>query len=119
MDIHHIDEPCAVAHTHRMTNASLLKRTFGERLTKARHVANLDQAHMAIALGISRRSIVSYESDERIPRMDIVQRWAEITDVPIMWLLEDDQGIVTTDTVTPGYLWLPWYADMHDPPCSN
>lgn len=87
-----------------MANTALLKRTFGERMAKARKSINQDQAEMAAALNVSRRTVVRWENDDAMPRADYVERWAEITGVPLMWLFFDDQGVADTGSDYRGYL---------------
>ena len=76
-----------------MTNTALLKRTLGERLAKARRIAGLGQQDIADLLTVSRRTVVRWENDEGFPRVDQVERWAEITDAPIVWILRDDEAL--------------------------
>jgi transcriptional regulator with XRE-family HTH domain len=77
------------------------KWTLGDRLTKARTSADLDQAALAQKLGIGRRSLIRYERDEHRPSPAIVIAWAHLTGVPVAWL--DGTEVVTdlpTGTVT-------------------
>lgn len=62
------------------------KWTLGDRLTKARTAAGLDQAVLAQRLGIGRRSLIRYERDEHRPSAAIVIAWAHLTGVPVAWL---------------------------------
>jgi transcriptional regulator with XRE-family HTH domain len=86
-----------------MTNTALLKRTLGERLAKSRHVAQLGQQDIADLLGVSRRTVVRWENDEGFPRVDQVEKWAELTDVPLLWILKDEEGGGVTDSVSVKY----------------
>jgi transcriptional regulator with XRE-family HTH domain len=71
--------------------------TRGERMAKARNSAGLDQDQMGELLGVSDKTISSWETEKRQPRnmMKVLKTWAEITDVPLWWLLdlpEDHSG---------------------------
>lgn len=60
--------------------------TLGDRLRKAREIAGLSQAELAAEIGISRNSVVNYESQtKRIPRPSLVS-WALRTHVDLGWL---------------------------------
>jgi len=66
--------------------------TLGDRLRKAREAAGLTQTELAKVMGISRRSISTYESDESAPRRPTLLAWAMATGVPLSWLAGDDGG---------------------------
>lgn len=72
-----------------MTNPTTLRRTLGERLAKSRKVAGLTQTQMAELTGIGKRSIVRYEDDEAVPSLPRLLKWANVTDVPISWLIDE------------------------------
>jgi transcriptional regulator with XRE-family HTH domain len=59
--------------------------TIGERMSKARDFAGLDQTDMARTLGISRRSITRYETADTPPPA-ILLAYAQVTGVPLWWL---------------------------------
>lgn len=99
-----------------MRTTTELTLTFGERLAKARRLAGLTQTELADKLGIGRRSISRYEDDTVPPNRAICIAWSVITEVPVWWLLGDNDGEGNTGSVTPGYLWsdhpeLPLFAD--------
>lgn len=63
--------------------------TLSDRLEKARETAGLSREEMAEAMGTTVKSIWNWENGVR-PRVDLVtfaQRWAEVTRVPVSWLL--------------------------------
>ena len=56
-------------------------REFGERLYKLRSNAHLTRKQLAEQLGISDRSIINYETGERIPYGDTCARMAEVFNI--------------------------------------
>ncbi len=60
-----------------------------DRLRKAREVAGYDQGPLAAVIGISRSTVVNYEtgntSADRL-KPYVVQRWAEATGVSFEWI---------------------------------
>lgn len=89
-----------------MRTTSELTQTFGERLAKARRLADLTQAEMADRLGIGRRSISRYEDDMIAPNRAVCIAWSVVTDVPVDWLLGNNEGEGDTVSVTHGQVWL-------------
>lgn len=72
-----------------MATQETLKRTLGERLEKARKVNGWTQTELAERLGKSKRTVVRYESDAAVPSLPLLIKWAEVCDVPLMWLIDD------------------------------
>jgi transcriptional regulator with XRE-family HTH domain len=62
--------------------------TVGDRLRKARESVGLSQAELAADIGISRRSVSSYEASTKPPRKVALLGWSMRTNVPLEWLLE-------------------------------
>lgn len=60
--------------------------TIGDRLRKAREVADLTQSELAERIGVSRRSITSYEAGGT-PKRPVLLSWSLATGVPVEWLL--------------------------------
>ncbi len=96
-----------VRHNGEMTDMDTLQWTLGERLAKARRRRRWSQQEMADRLGIGRRSIVRYEDDQAIPSLAVVIAWAQVTSVPLSWLLDEptdsapvDQGYLHPSLVT-------------------
>lgn len=81
-----------------------LQWTLGERLAKARKLHRWNQQDMADRLGIGRRSIVRYEDDQAIPSLAVVIAWAQVTDVPLTWLLNEGDDVTTSTPAHQGYL---------------
>jgi transcriptional regulator with XRE-family HTH domain len=60
--------------------------TLPDRLRKARTHANLSQQELAVQLGISRYTVVNYESGRIQPGRSMLLAWAMICDVDAGWL---------------------------------
>ena len=71
--------------------------TLGDRLTKARKGAGLDQVDIAELLGVSRKSVMRYEADETMPNRAVRLAWAMATGVSPAWIetgtTPPDQGV--------------------------
>ncbi|MFV0315479.1 MAG: helix-turn-helix domain-containing protein [Microthrixaceae bacterium] len=57
-----------------------------DRLRRAREHAEMDQAELAEALGISRTSVGNYENGRRVPTRPYLIAWADVTGVDPHWL---------------------------------
>lgn len=68
--------------------------TFGEKLKNARLAMNLSQSEMSEKSGISERSIYTYEQTGTMPRSGNIRRLAEVLNVSVAYLLDEDE----TDT---------------------
>jgi transcriptional regulator with XRE-family HTH domain len=56
--------------------------TLGDRLRKARHLADLTEAEMADLLGISRTTVYHWERDVTTPQRRGIEAWSKVTEVP-------------------------------------
>lgn len=65
----------------------------GEKIRRLRLLRGLTQEELAKRLGISELSIIHYEKGQRKPRIDILSKIAKILDVPIEYLLSEDEEI--------------------------
>lgn len=65
--------------------------TYGDRLRKARESAGIDTQQMAQKMGVAPNVISQWERGRRHPRsaelIGVTQRWGDITNVPVEWLL--------------------------------
>ena len=69
--------------------------TFGEKVRQERTRLNLTQDELATKVGVSRRVITSYETDNSRPRgIDGYKKLAEAFDVNINYLLSEDDAFV-------------------------
>lgn len=64
--------------------------SIGDRLRKAREHAGLEQRQLAERAGISRATISNAERGVGNPSLPTLQAWAAACDVPVAWLLADD-----------------------------
>lgn len=68
--------------------------TRGERMAKARSDAKFTQKDMADLFGQSPATIAKWEARSTQPRdlMNTLKRWAELTHVPMEWLLFGEES---------------------------
>lgn len=64
--------------------------TFGEKLKSLRKTRNLTQDDMAEILSTSKQVISRYENNQRTPKITIATKYAEILNVPALYLIDDD-----------------------------
>lgn len=65
-----------------------------ERITTARHFANLTQEELAKKICISRRSLQILENDQSDPKISIISKIAEECNINLCWLLTG-KGLMT------------------------
>jgi len=65
--------------------------TFGEKLLKARLALNLSQTELAEKIGVSERSIYSYEQTGVFPRHAVLNKLSEVLKVSVAYLLDDSE----------------------------
>lgn len=75
-----------------MTLTMVPQWTAADRFRKAREAANLDQAEMAAAIGVSKRSIGNYEAGRTQPGRPVLLSMALATGVSLEWLMYGDGG---------------------------
>ncbi len=63
-----------------------------DRMRKARTSAGLSQSDICERIGISRKSVTNYEQGDTKPLRAILNAWAEVTGVPVEWIVD---GTVT------------------------
>jgi transcriptional regulator with XRE-family HTH domain len=66
--------------------------TLGDRLAKAREHAGLSIEEMADVLVRDRSTIGRYENDRNRPPRRVLRRWAEVTGVPLEWIVGGDDA---------------------------
>jgi predicted ATPase/DNA-binding XRE family transcriptional regulator len=67
---------------HKLWRASLVEVTFGEWLSRQRKAAGMTQAQLAVQISCSTSALKKIEAEERRPSMQIVERLAEIFNIP-------------------------------------
>lgn len=68
---------------------------FGEKLKKLRTEANMSQEELAARVGITRRSIVYYETKSRYPkRREVITGLAKVFNVPVDFLINDGDDFI-------------------------
>lgn len=65
--------------------------TFGEKLRNARQTLNLSQIELAEQVGVTERSIYSYEQTGTFPRTAVLKRLAESLNVSVAYLMDEDE----------------------------
>ena len=63
------------------------ENTFGDRLKQIRLERKLSQDEMAKILGTSKQVISRYEKNQRIPKVTVTARYAEILHLSLLWLM--------------------------------
>ena len=70
---------------------------FGEKLRKLRTEKSLTQDEVSKAIGVSRRTYVSYEQDGRYPRKrDVYGKLADVLGCDVNYLMTEDEEFVTS-----------------------
>lgn len=71
-------------------------KIFGKKLRKARVEKKLSQKGLGLALGLSDKTISSYESGRSYPNLEMLQKFVEILDKPVEYfLLNDEESLLT------------------------
>jgi transcriptional regulator with XRE-family HTH domain len=67
-------------------------KSFGKRLKIARNEKGLSQKGLGLALGLSDKTISSYESGRSYPNLEMLEKFAEILGKPLQFfLIQDDR----------------------------
>ena len=78
--------------------------TFGEKVREARKYLNISQDDLSNKMGVSRRTVTSWETDKSFPRTrKVYEKLAETLDVPLNYLLSDDDAFVLDASEQFGY----------------
>ena len=69
--------------------------TFGEKVRAERKKNGMSQDDLAAAVGVSRRSVTSWETDKAFPRTrQMYAKLAETLGVPVNYILSDDDAFI-------------------------
>jgi transcriptional regulator with XRE-family HTH domain len=78
--------------------------TFGEKVREARKKLNISQDDLSNKMGVSRRTVTSWETDKSFPRTrKVYEKLADTLDVPLNYLLSDDDAFVLDASEQFGY----------------
>ena len=66
--------------------------TIGDKLRIARIALNLSQIELAEKVGITERSIYNYEQTETYPKPAILKKLAEVLNVTVAYLMDEDEA---------------------------
>lgn len=78
--------------------------TFGEKVKTERKKFRMAQDDLAEAMGVSRRTVTSWETDKTFPRTkQVYQKLAEVLHVPLNYLLTDDEAFILEAEEAFGY----------------
>ena len=69
-----------------------LYMTFGEKLKNARLALNYSQIELAEKVGITERSIYSYEQTGTLPRSSVLIKIADALNVSVSYLLDEEES---------------------------
>ena len=71
--------------------------TFGEKLINSRLALNLSQQELGERVGVSQRTIYSYEQDGKYPRRSTLDRLAETLNVTAAYLMNEEESDTQKD----------------------
>lgn len=78
--------------------------TFSDKIKRAREVANLTQQELADSIGVSQRTIASYESQGTMPRQFTLTKLASALKVSVRYLSDDTCTDPLADIEQDGYV---------------
>jgi Predicted transcriptional regulators len=67
--------------------------TFGEKLKEARKSAGLSQEQFAEKMSVSRSAVAKWETDKGMPDVNNLKVMAQLLNVSVDYLLDDDENI--------------------------
>jgi len=70
---------------------------FGKKLKTARLEKNLSQRGLGLALGLSDKTISSYESSRSYPNLELLPKFSEILDKPIEYFIVNSKEIIISE----------------------
>lgn len=78
--------------------------TFSDKVKRAREVASLTQSELALAVGVSQRTIASYESGGAIARRSTTEKLARALKVSVKYLCDESCTDPLADIEKDGYV---------------
>ena len=89
----------AVKKPHKCGNQKeVIIMTFGEKLKEARKEAGLSQEQLAQKLSVSRSAVAKWESDKGMPDVNNLKAMAQLLDVSVDYLLDEDEKLSFNET---------------------
>ena len=71
---------------------------FSEKLKAERKAVGLSQEKLAIALGVTKRTIINYEQGRTVPSLTLMQKLSKCFDLPVTELVaESEEGPAKSD----------------------
>ena len=81
-----------------MAQTTIPEWTVADRIRKARELAGLEQKDLAERLYVARQTVSTWENNPTtVPHRLKLERIAEVTQVPVSWLLTGTTGTGTDD----------------------
>jgi len=74
-------------------------KEFSTRLKRAREEKSMSQRSLGLALGLSDKTISSYESQRSFPNLEILKKIAEILEKPVEYFISSNREINIEDTL--------------------
>lgn len=72
-------------------------KDFGKKLKSARIEKNISQRGLGLALGLSDKTISSYESSRSYPNLELLPKLSEILDKPIEFFVSNSKEIILSE----------------------
>lgn len=70
---------------------------FGKKLKSARVERNISQRGLGLALGLSDKTISSYESSRSYPNLELLPKFSEILDKPVEYFVSNAKEILLSE----------------------
>jgi len=74
-------------------------KNFGKKLKKARRERGMSQRSLGLALGLSDKTISSYESSRSYPNLEVLGKIAEILKKPLEYFISSNKEVEIKDLV--------------------
>lgn len=73
-----------------------MPKSFGAKLKEIRTVRDLSQDELAALLGTTKQVISRYENEQRTPKLDTVQEYARLLNIPLLYLVDNNMEAMPT-----------------------
>ena len=75
-----------------------MPKTFGDKLREIRTQRNMSQDELAALLNTTKQVISRYEKSQRTPKLDTVQEYARLLNVPLLYLVDNNMDTMPSTT---------------------